>query len=280
MSLEFSFNPLEQSSSYHADEVRKGLLYFIKKMNLKPGTWAKEAGISEGTLRNFLTGRSNTLSYSTLRSLAHAANVEVSAVIERTAPDGRSVPVLYTISKDQIFQNIDPLYQTMELDDADKLEFVTAPYLINIPHGNVFASRVVDNVSDEAFPPLTTIFTIDSSEYNLPVRDGDILLLMRQTLAPNMLDSSDESSRGLPCIREAKFHDNILWLHPCSKNPNFGRSEMVQATAYIENMDSGLAFDTTYETESFTYKLTGIVVSSYQIQERFRSPEIPMAKSD
>ncbi len=54
---------------------RRDLEAFIEVRGLKVTPWAKRAGVAEGTVRNFLAGRSATLTQATVEALAAAADV-------------------------------------------------------------------------------------------------------------------------------------------------------------------------------------------------------------
>jgi phage repressor protein C with HTH and peptisase S24 domain len=58
-----------------AAQRRRDLEGFIQERGLKVTPWAKRAGVAEGTVRNFLAGRSATLTQATVEALAAAADV-------------------------------------------------------------------------------------------------------------------------------------------------------------------------------------------------------------
>lgn len=64
-----------------AERRRMALRQFMKIHGLKVFPWARKAGISEGALRNFLNGKSNSLSTRTLDALAGAVGVSVSTLL-------------------------------------------------------------------------------------------------------------------------------------------------------------------------------------------------------
>jgi len=64
-----------------AERRRGALRRFMDAQGLRPATWARQAGVSEGTLRNFLAGRSDSLSQATLEKLAAARGVSAAALI-------------------------------------------------------------------------------------------------------------------------------------------------------------------------------------------------------
>lgn len=63
-----------------ADDRRRDLQRFIDEHRLKVSRWAAKAGLSEGTIRNYLTGRSSTLTQATIDALAEAVGVTASAI--------------------------------------------------------------------------------------------------------------------------------------------------------------------------------------------------------
>ena len=54
---------------------RENLRKFMKENNLNANSWAKKAGISEGTIRNYLSGRNAPISTLSLELLSQAIGV-------------------------------------------------------------------------------------------------------------------------------------------------------------------------------------------------------------
>lgn len=81
---------------------RQDLQRFITARKIKVARWAKEAGISEGTIRNFLTKRSETLTQATVDALAAAMGVATAVIFPSVekAEKGRS-PNLTFMAKSQ-----------------------------------------------------------------------------------------------------------------------------------------------------------------------------------
>jgi len=68
-----------------AESRRRDLQRFIDDYKIKVSPWAKAAGISEGTVRNFLAKRSETLTQATVDALARAAGVAVATIFKSSA---------------------------------------------------------------------------------------------------------------------------------------------------------------------------------------------------
>ena len=60
---------------------RKYLKKLMQENNLSVNSWSKIAGISEGTLRAYLSGRTNSISIKTLAKLAEAIQITVDELL-------------------------------------------------------------------------------------------------------------------------------------------------------------------------------------------------------
>lgn len=69
------------------DSQRRALRQFIEKHDLKIKPWSRDAGIADGTLRNFLAGRSGSITLSSLQKLAYAAGSTVAEMIGEPLPE-------------------------------------------------------------------------------------------------------------------------------------------------------------------------------------------------
>ncbi len=86
-----------------ADSRRAAIRRFMEAQRppLKVSPWATKAGIKEGTLRAFLSGKSNAMRHDTLEKLADAANASVSEVIgekPRAPQTGRDVSMVKSLA--------------------------------------------------------------------------------------------------------------------------------------------------------------------------------------
>lgn len=66
--------------------LREALQDFMRKRDLTVNGWCAAAGLSEGTLRNFLAGASATMTYQSLVALARAENVSLFDMLGEKAP--------------------------------------------------------------------------------------------------------------------------------------------------------------------------------------------------
>lgn len=81
----------------NAEKQRRALRHFMQTRKLKIYPWCKRAGVSEGTLRAFMSGQTTTLQASTLQKLAGAENVPLALLLgEHTLhPDSWDPSVIY-----------------------------------------------------------------------------------------------------------------------------------------------------------------------------------------
>lgn len=63
------------------DAQRRHIRSFMAAHSLKVQPWAKDAGIAEGTLRNYLKGRTRSMTHDSLERLAKAASSTVAEMI-------------------------------------------------------------------------------------------------------------------------------------------------------------------------------------------------------
>jgi phage repressor protein C with HTH and peptisase S24 domain len=83
------------------DQRRAAIRRFMAEKNLKPAPWAESAGLSNGIVRNFLAGRADSLSGSTLEKLARAANATVAELIGEKPKEprlGKDVVVIKSLA--------------------------------------------------------------------------------------------------------------------------------------------------------------------------------------
>jgi hypothetical protein len=67
--------------SWNPNPIREGLRSFIDLRGLKILPWAKRAGVSDGALRHFLSGYSDSMNLETLGKLADAEGVSIAELI-------------------------------------------------------------------------------------------------------------------------------------------------------------------------------------------------------
>lgn len=82
--------------NWSGDATRDALRRFMRARDLKVLPWATRAGIRESTLRNFLAGRTDSLTQRTLAKLAAAERVSAAQMLEApelTEPQRRAAEI-------------------------------------------------------------------------------------------------------------------------------------------------------------------------------------------
>lgn len=64
------------------EKQRQNFKLFMKQNKLTAYSWAKAAGITEGTIRSYLSGRSSSLNYNTLDKLSNAIGATTKEIID------------------------------------------------------------------------------------------------------------------------------------------------------------------------------------------------------
>ena len=64
------------------EKHRNNFRTYMQRHNLTAYGWAKKAGITEGAIRSYLAGRTDSLTYSTLKKLADAHGTSPSTLLE------------------------------------------------------------------------------------------------------------------------------------------------------------------------------------------------------
>lgn len=102
-----------------ADQQRKALVKFMASRGLKQSSWCKKANISEGSLRNFLNGDSDSMQSNQLQMLAQAADTTIAEILG--VPTGKvdsEDAILYALKElIDIVTNKKPATNEQMLDD-------------------------------------------------------------------------------------------------------------------------------------------------------------------
>ena len=108
------------------EEHRKHLLEFMKEYELNPNKWAKIANISEGTLRAYLSGRSQNISLDILYKLAKAVSVPVSELIEESSNEINEVNFYKSVLEiDQLLES-----KKMEISTENRAKLYISWYMV------------------------------------------------------------------------------------------------------------------------------------------------------
>ncbi len=122
------------------NKQKQNFLNFMKDHNLNANSWAKKAGISEATIRHFLSGRNKSITLANLEKLARAAGVSPSTIIKE---DSRNL----ILDKDQFIEAYCNVHQFInisgkKLDLLAQAKVILAWYELSILNKN---NNTLDN---------------------------------------------------------------------------------------------------------------------------------------
>lgn len=86
---------------YDPEATRKALKDFMTLQGIKIAPWCRKAGLSNGTVRNFLDGRTRTMKQETLLRLASAAHVTIEEMLGETKNSPSELGEMYEQLSDE-----------------------------------------------------------------------------------------------------------------------------------------------------------------------------------
>ncbi len=153
--------PNKQIKTEIAKKQRLAIRAIMEKYDLKVSPWCQKAGLSEGTLRNFLNGDSDSISSNNLELLANATGLTAGQLLaeDQATP---MVPVLGHVGAGEAVTPIDdlPLLNGFSEKDCASIncEFVDSP------PGGVYRDMVALRVRGDSMEPY--LFQGDIVYYN------------------------------------------------------------------------------------------------------------------
>lgn len=167
--------------------------------------WCERAKINPNTLYNFLNGRSDSLSQSTLEALAGAEGVPPSQLLgEGVVPlvsGVRSITVLGTVQAGSWVDAIEW--------PEDERYSISVP-LIDAVYQDAYGLVVRGDSMDQIYPDGSIIFAVDIYRYKEKLVNKDIVICER----------SDSAGHVEATVKELIFDPSgIAWLWPRSSSP-------------------------------------------------------------
>lgn len=101
------------------DLHRQNLKNFMTKRKLTCYGWSKLSGISEGTIRSYLAGRSSSLNYKTLNKLANSIGVKPIDIIEEGNNQNYGENIIKSIFEESMIK-VDQIIALKKLNLSDE----------------------------------------------------------------------------------------------------------------------------------------------------------------
>lgn len=224
------------------DKDRRALLAFMDARGLNPADWSRKAGVSSSSIYNFIHGRSESLHSTTMRRLANAANVPVSAITGELATSPTlSFPAIEVRGS----VNAGTWREAAEWprDDWETMYVpVAKPY-----KDSVFGLKVEGPSMNQVYPEGTILVCVSLYDYGAELASLDRVIVHRS--AP---DGSVEAT-----VKEMKVDANgRVWLWPRSDHPAHQ-----QPIPLPKNPSDGLEI---LEADGTIVQVVAIVIGSYR----------------
>lgn len=112
--------PASQPDDAEVERLRKALRDFMSERGLVRTTWCKESGVSESTLRWFLSGRTRSMNDITYRKLAANQNVSMAVLRGEVGPKPKP-------NETPIRSYVGAGAEVIPFDGDDPIDWVAAP---------------------------------------------------------------------------------------------------------------------------------------------------------
>jgi hypothetical protein len=252
-----------------SDQLRAALRRFLKFKKFSVAEWARHAEISEGTLRNFLAGTSETLTHATLAALARAVDQPIGAIIGEIPLQGYSDNILvrYEVDAKKTSDS-----RSMLLENQF---YISLPVDLRFPNVDRFGAIIKDESAHEFYPRSSIVICVDYVAIDRVPNDGDRVLVV-ETQSENISGKPTESSARSDIFRVTVREINIpepgvFWLTFPASHRKFVPDglPMLRLSGELTKI-AGLGGYRHYAFEDETTLVTsieGLIVASYSLEE-------------
>ena len=238
--------------------LRHSLAAIIKARNLTVAGWCRSANIPESVLRNFLKGRSETLTFTSLFALAHAIEEPISTLLGETP----SKDYDYVSIEEEI--NIE-WRSSVRLKHEDKF-IVYLPEDFRFPNIVHSGAIVRDNSADAIYPPGSIVTYVKYEDAEIDPADGD-LVVMKAVEESNIVNDDafvDNSARQLT-IRKIVESRGEMWAVSCSTDPAILPPLKIPKSALFDHAeDFPYQLPPHFYDGNSSYWICGLINASYR----------------
>jgi Cro/C1-type helix-turn-helix DNA-binding protein len=256
-----------------SDRLRAALRRFMEFKDYSVAEWARNAGIAEGTLRNFLAGTSETLTHATLAALARAASQPIAAIIGEAPLEGYSdpIPVRYEVNATTI--------STDSWMPAEKRFDIYLPTDLRYPNARRFGAVVRDDSAHEFYRAGSIVICINYVDIDRIPTDGDRVLLIEHQYVRNTKSLiGDDGKFGVDdtvnhyrvTIREFSINNaGEKWFSFPASYRTFKSTTLPMLTIIgdFNKDEGGYCFYESDETTTFVTTIQGLIIASYSLEE-------------
>jgi transcriptional regulator with XRE-family HTH domain len=168
-----------QSKDQHGNDLRAALTSFMEAHGFTVSRWCKAAGVPESALRNFLKGRSHTLTHQTLLALAGAAQVSFGSLVSSREDWGRTETVNINVAVNAQERP----GESMFIPRSEQFS-IRVPSLGNIAEVTKFGAYIEDESASAMWPAGSVLVCIEldflaADQKNLaPSEPGDFFVTL------------------------------------------------------------------------------------------------------
>jgi phage repressor protein C with HTH and peptisase S24 domain len=131
---------------------REALRRFMRDRGLKAKPWAKDAGVSDGVIRNFLNGLSDSIATPTLEKLAIASDATVAEIIGEKMPVPRVGKDVVAIKSLQVRASMGGGFEVVEEPEGPPYFFRRA-WIEKVLDGEYGMLRVIPDLMGDSMLP-------------------------------------------------------------------------------------------------------------------------------
>jgi hypothetical protein len=241
----------------------------LKFKKFSVAEWARHAEISEGTLRNFLAGTSETLTHATLAALARAVDQPIGAIIGEIPLQGYSdtIDVRYEVDAKKTSNSA-----WMPLENQFD---ISLPTDLRFPNVKRFGAIIKDNSAHEFYAPGSIVVCVDYVDIDRAPADGDRVLVV-ETQYEHVLGKPGETSAmpGISRVTVREFNitePGAFWLTFLASYRKFmpDGAALLHLTGQLTK-EEGLGGYRHYvfgDETTLVTSIAGLIVASYSLEE-------------
>jgi hypothetical protein len=196
-----------------SDRLREGLSRFMKSRGLTITGWCRRAGITEGTLRSFLAGRSQTLTHASLAALAYAAQEPITALLSGRSVWAKTEVIDVSVEVCGAERSGDSIF----LGDDDRYQVRLPKIFVDVTK---FAARISDASANERWGPGSLLICADLAWESVfaVLKEGDFIIIEEKR--DDFVE--DQVVRYVRCtVRELIRESEQEYLVMRSRSPRF-----------------------------------------------------------
>jgi DNA-binding Xre family transcriptional regulator len=240
-----------------SENLREILLQWSSDRKMSVNRWAKAAGIGESVLRNFLSGRSTTLTYSTLDALAEALDVSVSRLLSKRNTELELIPLNTEVAADR--------KAAAYAGKFGNRKTIALPEDRRFPEITRYAANILDDSADQYYSENDIVVYVHYEDLNIPAKVGDRVICI-EAWDNDSLEYHSEPLRAVTrvSVREVVNDAEQVWLALRSRSPRWNQHIKAPASVLEEDQEQD-AISFIHEDGHHVY-IWGKIIGAYKLE--------------